>query len=312
MAATMSEQDATTLRLAKGQVSLFQALLDGSRADDARRPCLVLYSGPDAGRRYVLPEGTLVVGRAPGCELKIDSAAISRRHAELAVQGEEVWLRDLGSANGSLVNDQRIEGRVQLNDADLVRLADVVLKFYAADNLDALLHDRIWRLAAIDAGTEVFSRRFLLDALDRELRLAQRHKRALSLVCFDLDQFKAVNDRWGHNTGDQVLRETAGVVRAVIRGTDLLGRLGGEEFAVVLPETALGAAIELAERMRSAVAEHEVPVPGPGGSMMTHRQTISLGVAQLSDQMAGVRDLLEAADRRLYAAKAGGRDRVCA
>ncbi|MBX3637115.1 MAG: diguanylate cyclase [Rubrivivax sp.] len=308
----MPENDATTLRLAKGQVSLFQALLEGGRADEARQPCLVLYSGADVGRRFVLPEGTLVVGRAPGCELQIDSAAISRRHAELTVQGDQVWLRDLGSANGSHLNDRRVEGSVQLRDADVVRLADVVLKFYAADNLDALLHDRIWRLAAIDAGTEVFSRRFLLDALDRELRLAQRHKRALSLVCFDLDSFKAVNDRWGHNTGDQVLRETAGVVRGVIRGTDLLGRLGGEEFAVVLPETALGAAIELAERMRSAVAEHDVPVPGPGGSMTSHRQTISLGVAQLSDQMQGVRDLLEAADRRLYAAKAGGRDRVCA
>jgi diguanylate cyclase (GGDEF)-like protein len=308
----MNDNDATTLRLAKGQVSLLQALLDGGRSELERQPCLVLYSGADAGRRYMLPEGTLVVGRAPGCELRMDSSAISRRHAELSVQGDQVWLRDLGSANGSQVNDVRVEGSVRLQDADVVRLADVVLKFYGADNLDALLHDRIWRLAAIDAGTDVFSRRFVLDALERELRLAQRHRRALSLVCFDLDQFKAANDRWGHNTGDQVLRETAGVGRAVLRGTDLLGRLGGEEFAVVLPETALGAAIELAERMRGAVAEHAVPVPGPAGSMTAYRQTISLGVAQLSTQMTSVRDLLEAADRRLYAAKSGGRNRVCA
>lgn len=308
----MSDNDATTLRLAKGQVSLFQALLDGGRPGEPQRPCLVLYSGPDAGRRFVLPEGTLVIGRAPGCELMIDTASISRRHAELSVQGEQVWLRDLGSANGSLVNDHRIEGSVQLRDADVVRLADVVLKFYAADNVDALLHDRIWRLAAIDAGTDVFSRRFLLDALDRELRLSRRHRRALSLVCFDLDHFKAVNDRYGHNAGDLVLRETAAVVRGVIRSTDLLGRLGGEEFAVVLPETALGAAIELAEHMRAAVAAHGVPVPGTAGAMDMHRQTISLGVAQLSDEMAGMRELLEAADRRLYAAKRGGRDRVFA
>lgn len=300
--------DAPTIALTKSDITLFQTL-----GGPGRRPCLILYSGADTGRPFALDAGRVVIGRAPDAAVHIDSPGLSRRHAELMVSDDAVTLRDLGSFNGTHVNDRRIEGEVALREGDLVRLGDLLFKFYEHHSLDAALHDRVYRLATIDAGTEVFNRRYLFDTLRREFRLAKGDRRALSVVCYDLDHFKAVNDTYGHPAGDQVLRESATAVRHALMGVGVLGRLGGEEFAVVLPHVEHGPATELAERLRATVADHVFVLPAPGapaGATAVHRQTISLGVASLTETMQEVIDLFEAADRRLYAAKAGGRDRV--
>ncbi len=297
--------DHPTVRLTQGQVTLVQSL--GGPAE--LQACLVLYSGPEPGQRTPLPEGTLVLGRAPDCHLPLDSPSISRRHAELQVQGDEVRLRDLGSVNGSHVNEHRVLGSVLLKDGDMLRLGDVLLKFFPRDSLDALLHDRIYRLATVDAGTEVFSRRYVTEALAREIRRARRGGRALSVLALDLDHFKQVNDRWGHDAGDQVLRDAAATVHASLRGGDILGRTGGEEFLAVLPDTPLSDALRLAERVRAALAARPVMLSLPGGETVEHRQTASLGVATLTPALAGARELLSAADARLYEAKRAGRNR---
>jgi diguanylate cyclase (GGDEF)-like protein len=120
-----------------------------------------------------------------------------------------------------------------------------------------------------------------------------------------------VNDRYGHNAGDDVLRGAAQAAQSVLRGSDVLGRMGGEEFAVVLPDTTLLGALDMAERMRRAVAAQVFDLPLPGTSKLAqHRQTASLGVAELLPAMTGARDLLAAADARLYESKRGGRNCV--
>jgi diguanylate cyclase (GGDEF)-like protein len=299
----------STIRLSKGDVTLFQSLGEPTQ----RRACLILYSGNDLGRRYALDGERMLIGRAPDCEVHIDSPGLSRRHAELQVEGDTVLLRDLGSANGTRVNDARVELPTMLKDGDLIRLGKVVLRYYDRQSLDALLHDRIYRIATVDAGTDVYTKRYFLAALEREMQLARRSQRPLSLVCLDLDFFKSVNDRWGHNAGDVVLREAASAMKQVVRGTDIIGRIGGEEFAVVLPETALAAALELAERLRAALAGQTVRLElasEQGGSVVLHQQTASLGVAELAPPMQEPRDLLGAADAQLYAAKRAGRNRV--
>lgn len=300
--------DQPTVRLKQGEMTLFQSLGDPA----SRSACLVLYSGAEPGQRFLLPEGTLSLGRAPDCQVLLDNAAISRRHAELQVQGAEVRLRDLDSVNGSWVNEQRLRGTVLLADGDMLRLGEVVLKFFQRESIDALLHDRIYRMATVDAGTEVFTRRYVLDTLAREVRRARRNARPLAVMCIDLDHFKAVNDQWGHQAGDQVLREAAATAHATLRSTDVLGRTGGEEFLVVLPETALPEAQALAERVRAAIAARAVMLTAPDGREVTHAQTASIGVATLSATVNNVRDLLGAADARLYEAKHAGRNRVCA
>lgn len=298
--------DQPTVRLSQGHTALVQSLGDPA----TRQACLVLYSGPEPGQRHLLREGRLRMGRAPDCELHLDSPGISRRHAELQVTGDAVHLFDLGSVNGTHVNERRVESVVALEDGDMLRLGEVLLKFFPRHSLDALLHDRIYRLATVDSVTEVYTRRYVLDALARELRRARRGARPLALLCIDLDHFKDVNDRWGHGAGDLVLRETAAVLQAGLRPGDILGRTGGEEFIAVLPDTPRDTALALAEALREALAGRDLALRQGDGPAVLHRQTASVGLALLSPRHAGARDLLAEADARLYDAKHAGRNRV--
>lgn len=299
--------DQPTVHLSQADLTLFMSL----GAPGSRSACLVLYSGNVPGRRYDLQDGTLSIGRAPDCTLPLmESASLSRHHAELLVAGDAVQLRDLGSVNGTQVNGQRVEGTVTLKDGDMLRLGEVLLKYFQRNSLDALLHDQIYRIATVDAGTEVFTKRFVMDALEREIRQAARSGQALAVLCLDLDHFKTVNDRWGHDAGDQVLREAAAAVHGSVRAGDIVGRIGGEEFLVVLPGATLPEALALAERVRVAVAARKAALRQPDGSMVLHEQTVSIGVAVLGAGMAGARELLAAGDTHLYAAKHGGRNRV--
>jgi len=298
--------DPTTVAITKTGVSLLQALAGLSE----RRPCLILYSGPDAGLPFDLEPGLLVIGRALESHLHVDSPGVSRRHAELRVDDNSVTLSDLGSINGTFVNEARIQGPVALNNGDLVRLGVLVFRFYERQSLEAALHDRIYRTATVDNGTEVFNRRYIFDTLKREMRLARQSQRSLAVVCYDLDHFKTVNDRYGHAAGDSVLRDCAALLRASQQGAGVLGRLGGEEFVVVMPNAGAEQALELAERGRHIVAEHDFVLAVPGGGKATHQQTLSAGISLLTPEMGEPTDLLAAADQKLYASKHAGRNRV--
>lgn len=296
--------DPPTVTVTRSGVSLLQAVAGPAE----RRPCLILYSGPDAGRPYDLEPGTVVIGRAPESGLQLDHPGVSRRHCELRIDAHSVLLADLGSVNGTWVDEVRIEQPLPLHGGEIIRLGLMVLRYYERQSLEAALHDRVYRMATIDAGTEVFNRRALFDTLKREITASRRHGRPLSVVCVDLDHFKEVNDTHGHAAGDAVLREVAQGLRAGLQGSGAVGRLGGEEFVLVLPNTPLDAARDLAERTRAAI-EARVHAVGTGA---THRQTISAGVATLVDTMVDADALLAAADAMLYASKRGGRNRVSA
>ena len=305
--------DPSTIAVEKSELTLFQSL-DGP---DAQRCCLVVYSGPDLGRQIMLDEGLSTLGRSAVTQLQIGGPGISRLHAEICVTGSSATLRDLGSANGSFVGDIRLTDQPHfLQDGDLVRLGSVALKFYAHQSLDAALHDRVLRLATVDAGTGLFNRRYLMDALKRGCRTAVQTGRPLCLVMLDLDHFKQVNDSHGHAVGDLVLRECAAIASLVVGRAGVLGRIGGEDFLVLLPDTGLPAALALAESLRAAVADHKFVLPAgagtelPGGSRMQHRQTASLGVAAWQDEMTDASQLMAEADRGLYLSKRGGRNRV--
>jgi diguanylate cyclase (GGDEF)-like protein len=136
----------------------------------------------------------------------------------------------------------------------------------------------------------------------------------LSVVAYDLDHFKRVNDTYGHAGGDIVLRVTTTIARAELREGDLLARTGGEEFVIVLENTPVPGALEAAERVRAAMAEFPIELPDPvdksNPRSVHHVQTVSLGVAGLKDDMADEQALLLAADQALYSAKRRGRDQV--
>ena len=296
-----------TIALAKPDVTVFRNVGKFSL------PCLILYSGEDAGRRFDLGQGLHLVGRSADAAIRIDMPGISRRHAELLVSGKVVMLRDLGSANRSCVNEVVIDEPVALQQGDLVQLANIVLRFHASNSLDALLHDRIYRMATTDAGTGAYNRKYLQDTLEREVQRARRGRHRLAVICFDLDHFKRVNDTHGHGAGDEVLRQCAQRVQQGLRSGDMLCRVGGEEFTVLLPDTDLAQAALLAERLRAEVEGQPFVLatsPQGGAPELTYHQTISVGVAELSDALPDGAAMLALADRRLYAAKHGGRNRV--
>lgn len=164
------------------------------------------------------------------------------------------------------------------------------------------------RAATIDDLTGVANRRHILNAALEELQRAHRYRRPLSLLMLDLDHFKQVNDQYGHAVGDRALRTFAGVCRMIVRNADLIGRLGGEEFVVLLPETQLPAAVDAAQRLRAAIAA--VPLLPEREDSPTI--TVSIGVATTGDGQETLHELLVRADRQLYRCKEGGRNRVCA
>ncbi len=304
----MPHWDPSTIAVDPADLTLFQSL----EGPDLRCS-LVVYSGGDTGRQITLDQGTHAIGRSAAAGLQIDGPGMSRLHAEVVVDGAQVTLRDLGSANGSYVQDQRLNGLRLLHDGDLLRLGSVILKFYEHRSVDAALHDRVYRMAMIDSGTGLYNRRYLNDALKRELRHTRQTGRPLAVIGYDLDRFKSVNDTHGHSAGDLVLRECAAVVSSVVGDAGILGRLGGEEFMVLMPGATTDMARTLAERMRVAVADHifVLPAGSPGDRQcVRHHQTMSLGVAEWSSAMLDACDLMDAADRRLYQSKREGRNRV--
>jgi diguanylate cyclase (GGDEF)-like protein len=163
------------------------------------------------------------------------------------------------------------------------------------------------RHAAVrDHLTGIGNRRALFDAAETELQRWRRMPRPLSLLLIDADHFKGINDRHGHPAGDAVLRHIAGQMLATFRQVDVVARIGGEEFAVLLPSANLGSALRVAERLRATLAAKPAATDaGPVGC------TVSIGVAIMDDETAGVEALLKRADEALYAAKNGGRNRVC-
>jgi len=162
------------------------------------------------------------------------------------------------------------------------------------------------RLATTDSLTGALNRgRFMARAADEVMR-ARRYGRPLSAVMLDIDHFKKINDTHGHATGDEAIRSVVRVCRTLVRGADVLGRLGGEEFAILLPETPPQGAVLLAERLRRALAVTEVRMPGGVGVTFT----VSIGVSALRPGEESVSALLARADEALYRAKNGGRNRV--
>lgn len=168
-----------------------------------------------------------------------------------------------------------------------------------------LFEKELLHLSRHDSLTGVYNRRFLTELAEREVALAQRHGRALVVATLDIDHFKRINDTYGHNTGDQVIRALANTCQATLRNIDHFGRIGGEEFACILPETAEADALLCMERLRQSIAA--LPIETAQGTV---KFTVSIGVAMLDSHHSDWPALLKDADAAMYCAKNAGRNRV--
>ena len=262
--------------------------------------------GPDIGRRIPLVNSQYIVGRDSEAGLVVSRSSVSRNHARLFVDDDgNWWVEDLNSTNGTFVNEQRIRSQ-QLADADQVRFGDAIYKFLSGSNIESAYHEAIHNMAIQDGMTGIHNKRFFMEFLEREIAVASRHGHPLTLVMFDVDHFKKVNDSFGHLAGDAVLKDLSQRIRPRIRREDLFARYGGEEFACVLPSTALPGGIVFADQLRGLIEQR----PCVFEDKVIHF-TISLGVTTLHRE-TGVdpTGLIKRADDNLYAAKRGGRNRV--
>jgi len=167
---------------------------------------------------------------------------------------------------------------------------------------------RLEALVSIDYLTEVANRRHFMSTLRTEFDRAQRYQSALCMLMIDVDRFKNVNDSYGHLVGDQLLKTLAGFIQGSLRDSDTLGRLGGEEFGVILPETVLAEALVVAERIRVNVSQRSAEFDS---NSIALQMTVSIGASAMHAEMDDCEDLYKQADVALYRAKDKGRDRVC-
>lgn len=270
--------------------------------------CLILIRGTPQGQRFFLTKSDMIIGRDASADIVVSDASISRKHARLLCQADKWTITDLGSSNGTVVNGKKAEPQIPitLGKEDMLQVGNFVLKFLPAGELEILFYGQMSNAAHTDALTKIFNKGYLIEAVESEFKRARALKQDFSVVYFDIDHFKKVNDVHGHDGGDYVLKEFASVVKSkLIREKDVFARFGGEEFVLLLPGQNLQTAAETAERLRQAIEAYPFLY---GGKQIP--VTSSFGVALLSDQHATATDFLKAADQALYASKEGGRNRV--
>ena len=271
------------------------------------RAYMIRLTGSEIGQLIPLEPGLkFVIGRSRACAIRLDDDGVSRNHCRITLEGLGVSVEDLGSTNGTWINGERVQTGTML-DGDRVRIGDsAVLKLTFHDKLEESFQQRMYDASMRDGLTGAYNRRYLLDALDKELHFARRHRTPLSILMLDVDHFKRINDTYGHVVGDQVLVTLAGVLRGVVRSEDVLARYGGEEFAVVARGIPEQGTVALAERLRSSVEKRQITL---GEKVL--QATISLGVAMFTPAMASATEFIAVADAALYEAKRTGRNRSC-
>ncbi len=285
------------------QVTRVTEVGDALPAPPGGASIIVIY-GPELGKRLQLGTAPFEIGRSGRCDLPIDQESVSRHHARISFDGKHYRIQDLKSTNGTFVGDTAVEQH-RLSDGEQVRIGRSILKFMTGENVEVQYHEEIYRLMTVDGLTEIHNRRYFNEALEREMNRSQRYQRNLSLILFDIDFFKRVNDTFGHLAGDHLLRHIASMVKPRLRRDDIFARTGGEEFAVLLPEIAIDGARIIAEKIRRIVETSQLTY-----EKQVMRCTISLGVAGLRGNEARPDDLYKAADALMYQAKQAGRNRV--
>ncbi len=213
-----------------------------------------------------------------------------------------------------LVNLKKVEGLMtlyfrqptELDASQLQKLAELG-RMIGVSIETSNAHEKVHRMATIDALTNIYNRRFFADQIEKELRRSKRYRHSMALIMIDIDTFKHYNDTNGHLMGDKLLRQFSDVLRRSVRAEDIVARYGGEEFVVVLPEADTQSGYIVAEKIRREVWKTKFP---KGETQPKGRVSISLGVAELDDSVKTPQDLISHADHALYRAKDSGRNQT--
>jgi diguanylate cyclase (GGDEF)-like protein len=274
----------------------------------ATDPVLIVIRGSLQGKKYSLKGANkYLMGRDKSVEIQIDDGNVSRQHAQLTKEGDQIFLEDLGSRNGTFVNDENIGSEKRaLEKEDMIRMGGTILKYLPAGQLETLYHINLTNAASMDKLTGLYNRKYISEVLDVEFKRARALHSSFSIILFDIDNFKKINDTYGHDGGDYVLTTLGQQVKASgLRERDLAGRYGGEEFLIVLTNSNLEQAGEVADRVRKRIETHDFNYEGKHIPV-----TVSLGVAELRKEHEKASDLYKDADKALYESKRTGKNRV--
>ena len=252
-----------------------------------------------------LERGTVILGRGQDADIRFEDELISRRHCALSFDGGSVTVEDLGSTNGTFVDGNYVHRQI-LNSDNKLQIGKMVLKVAYKDPSEEAFSRELYEAATKDPLTGILNRQAFMDRSAGELVYARRNNSFIHVVMIDVDDFKHVNDTWGHQCGDLVLREVARLLNDETRDSELLARFGGEEFLVLMSGISPEDAKKRAEKLRSAIERHifswmdsVVPI------------TISLGLSsRQGTDIAQISELIGESDKRLYTAKGNGKNQV--
>ena len=283
-------------------------LRSSPRKQSKDRHLLVRVKGAELGRVSRLPPEQFRVGRSQDCELWLGDDGVSRKHARIFQDSGSYLIEDTESANGTFVQGQRVT-RQLLRDGDVIQFGPTaVFRYTITDESQEALLQQLYEASVTDALTGAHNREHFDTQLRSELSYARRHKADISLAILDVDHFKKVNDTYGHQGGDAVLLALANAIRNMIRNEDVFARYGGEEFALILRGIDLAGSATVGDRLRERIEAMRVPFEDK-----LLKVTCSVGCASFAElEDKTPEGLVSAADKRLYAAKRSGRNRVVA
>jgi diguanylate cyclase (GGDEF)-like protein len=286
------------------------------RMEDVRRqpPCLIMLQGPAGyvGKKWSLDKPDLIMGRSMSAQIFVDDRSVSKSHAKLQVANAEVFIIDLESTNKTVVNDISIPALSprRLANNDEIKIGNVLFKFLESGSAEAHAIEQLSERSERDALTGAFNKGALLLKGPDAFKRAKALSVPLSIVVFDIDHFKKINDApgLGHPCGDHVLKDLSQVIQSkLIRSDDYFARYGGEEFVVILFGSGLPQAVDIGERLRNTIESHHFMWEGRRVPV-----TISVGVSTMQKEMSTWDELFALGDQALFSSKRGGRNRVTA
>ena len=269
---------------------------------------VTVISGPRTGLTFVIkPNSGLTLGRSPDADIQIIDTGISRKHIHMHFVDETVFVEDLDSANGTYVNGEQLRREMEIRNGDQISIGvSTVLKFSLSNQLDAEYQDHIQEQLSRDTLTNAYNRKAFTQCLNRLYITAKQDFAPICLLMVDVDHFKTVNDTYGHQVGDNILKHVAQSLFKSVRGADYVCRYGGDEFSIVCPNIDSLRGLQLAEKIRTNVESLRFKVNNKQINV-----TISIGISNYPEnQIQCVSQFIAYADKAMYKAKRNGRNQI--
>src|SRR4030042_2095000 len=229
--------------------------------------CLVIILGIEENKKFNLfnekesvepikeVNNTINIGRENIVNgIVIDDKFVSHKHASIIQKGAKFFIKDNDSTNGTFVNEELIKGEFLLNNQDRIRIGNTILKFLQGD-IESLFLDNLMKKINIDGLTDIYNKQYFTEQFKNIFSLSKRYNKKFSLIMLDIDDFKKINDNYGHSLGDFILSKLCMIIKNKIRETDIFSRIGGEEFAIICPETNLENSLKLSTKLIKIVSE---------------------------------------------------------